>query len=43
MINDGELRFVIGHEMGHLMKKRIRKKIQLAHAASTVRKDCIAG
>ena len=38
MMNDGELRFVIGHEMGHVMKKHIRKKIQLAYAASAVRK-----
>lgn len=38
MLNDGELRFVIGHEMGHIMKKHIRKKIQLAYAASAVRK-----
>ena len=38
MLNDGELRFVIGHEMGHVMKKHIRKKIQLAYAASAVRK-----
>lgn len=38
MLNDGELRFVIGHEMGHVTKKHIRKKIQLAYAASAVRK-----
>lgn len=38
MMNDGELRFVIGHEMGHVMKRHIRKKIQLAYAASAVRK-----
>ena len=38
MMNDGELRFVIGHEMGHVIKKHIRKKIQLAYAASAVRK-----
>ena len=38
MMNDGELRYVIGHEMGHVMKKHIRKKIQLAYAASAVRK-----
>lgn len=38
MLNDGELRFVIGHEMGHVAKNHIRKKIQLAYAASAVRK-----
>jgi putative metalloprotease len=38
MLNDGELRFVIGHEMGHVMKKHIRKKIQFAYAARAVRK-----
>ncbi len=38
MLNDGELRFVIGHEMGHVAKNHIRKKIQLGYAASAVRK-----
>ncbi len=38
MLNDGELRFVIGHEMGHVVKNHIRKKIQLAYGASAVRK-----
>ena len=38
MLDDGELRFVIGHEMGHIAKNHIRKKIQLAYAASAVRK-----
>lgn len=38
MLPDGELRFVIGHEMGHIAKNHIRKKIQLGYAASAVRK-----
>jgi metalloprotease len=38
MLNDGELRFVIGHEMGHIMKNHMRKKIRLAYATSAVRK-----
>jgi putative metalloprotease len=38
MLGDGEVRFVIGHEVGHVMKNHIRKKIQLAYAASAVRK-----
>lgn len=38
MLNDGELRFVIGHEMGHVVKNHIKKKIQLSYAASAVRK-----
>jgi putative metalloprotease len=38
MLNDGELRFVIGHEMGHVAKNHIRKKIRLAYATRAVRK-----
>ena len=38
MMNDGELRFVIGHEMGHVVLEHVRKKMQLAHAASALRK-----
>ena len=38
MMNDGEMIFVIGHEMGHVVKKHIKKKIMFAYAASAVRK-----
>lgn len=38
MMNDQELVFVIGHEMGHVVKKHIKKKIRLAYAGSAVRK-----
>ena len=38
MLTDGELQFVIGHEMGHVTGNHIRKKIQLGYAASALRK-----
>lgn len=38
MLSDDELLFVVGHEMGHVVKKHIKKKIMLAYAASAVRK-----
>lgn len=38
MMDDGELRFIIGHEMGHVLKDHIRKKIKLAYATSAIRK-----
>jgi putative metalloprotease len=38
MLTDAELRFVIGHEMGHVALKHIHKKLQMAYASSAVRK-----
>lgn len=38
MLDDRELLFVVGHEMGHVAKKHIQKKIRLAYAGSAVRK-----
>lgn len=38
MLSDGELRFVIGHEMGHVVKEHLRHQIQLTYAASALRK-----
>lgn len=42
MMDDQELLFVIGHEMGHVARKHIRKKLMLAYAASAVRKGVAA-
>lgn len=42
MFDDQELLFVIGHEMGHVASKHIRKKLMLAYAASAVRKGVAA-
>ncbi len=42
MLTDGELRFVIGHEMGHVALKHIHKKLQMAYASSAVRKAIAA-
>jgi len=38
LLDDGEVRFVVGHEMGHVAKSHIREKLRLAYAASAVRK-----
>jgi putative metalloprotease len=37
-MNDEELLFVIGHEMGHVVEQHIKRKIRLAYASSAVRK-----
>jgi putative metalloprotease len=37
-MSDGELRFVIGHEMGHVVEEHVKRKMELALAASAVRK-----
>lgn len=38
LMNDEELLFVIGHEMGHVVKKHSRKKVVLAYSTSALRK-----
>jgi len=38
MMTDNELRFVIGHEMGHVVKDHIKKKMEWALATSALRK-----
>lgn len=38
IMDDGELLFVVGHEMGHVVDKHIKKKIRLAYAGSAARK-----
>ncbi|HKJ64536.1 MAG TPA: M48 family metalloprotease [Desulfopila sp.] len=38
LMDDDELLFVIGHEMGHVAKEHSRKKVVLAYASSALRK-----
>ncbi|MCP4343501.1 MAG: M48 family metalloprotease [Desulfobulbaceae bacterium] len=38
LMNDEELLFVIGHEMGHVVKKHSRKKVVVTYASSALRK-----
>ena len=38
LMNDQELLFVIGHEMGHVAEKHSRKKVVLAYGSSALRK-----
>jgi len=38
LMDDRELLFVIGHEMGHVVKKHSRKKVVIAYASSALRK-----
>jgi putative metalloprotease len=38
MMDDGELFFIIGHEVGHVVKGHVRKKIRLAYASRALRK-----
>jgi len=38
LFEDGELCFVLGHEMGHVVKQHTRKQLRLAYATSAVRR-----
>ena len=38
MMDDRELLFVIGHEMGHVIHEHVKEKLRLAYAGSAIRK-----
>ena len=38
MMTTGELRFIIGHEMGHVVKRHVKKKMMMAYGGSALRK-----
>lgn len=38
MMSNGELRFIIGHEMGHVVEHHIKKKMLMAYGGSALRK-----
>jgi len=42
LMNDRELLFVLGHEIGHVVKEHVRKKVVMAYAASAVKKGLAA-
>lgn len=42
LMSDEELLFVIGHEMGHVVKEHSRKQLVLAYASSALRKGLAA-
>ncbi|MGB3225223.1 MAG: M48 family metallopeptidase [Desulforhopalus sp.] len=42
LMNDEELLFVIGHEMGHVVMNHSRKKVRLAYSTSALRKGLAA-
>ncbi len=37
MMTNGELRFIVGHEMGHVAKRHIKKKMMMAYGGSALR------